>query len=172
MRFTGLAYRAHDPRWSFSPLSGAGAAIYGGRFNPKGVPALYLALDPMTALKEAVQGLAHKFEPYVLCTYEIDCEPIVDARTEPSRQEAAIELADMASPWFEDASQGREPTSWALAKRLRDAGAAGLLAPSFARAANASDVNLVLWRWGPKLPTQVAVFDPTGRLPKNQLSWA
>ena len=118
VRFAGLAYRAHDPRWSFTPLSGAGAALYGGRFNPKGVPALYLSLDPITAMKEAAQGFAHKFEPYVLCTYEVDCEPIVDARTEPSRREAGIELAEMASPWFADAREHREPSSWALSRRL------------------------------------------------------
>ena len=63
MRFQGLAYRAHNPRWSFTPLSGEGAAVHGGRFNPRGTPALYLALDPMTAIKEAAQGFARKFEP-------------------------------------------------------------------------------------------------------------
>jgi RES domain-containing protein len=66
VRFAGLAYRAHDPRWSFRPLSGEGAAVHGGRFNPRGTPALYLALDPMTAIKEASQGFAHKLEPCVL----------------------------------------------------------------------------------------------------------
>jgi RES domain-containing protein len=30
---------------------------------------------------------------------------------------------------------------------------------------------VVLWTWGPDLPHNVNVFDPTGRLPKNQLSW-
>jgi len=35
-------YRAHTPRWSFAPLSGAGAAVQGGRFNRKGIEALYL----------------------------------------------------------------------------------------------------------------------------------
>jgi RES domain-containing protein len=172
VRFTGLAYRAHDPRWAFTPLSGEGAALHGGRFNRKGIPALYLALDPITTLKEASQGFAHKFEPYVLCTYEVDCEPIVDARTEASRREAGVDLAEMDSSWFADAQGSREPASWALSRRLIGAGAAGLLAPSFAAAAAANDVNLVLWRWGPKLPTQVTVFDPSGRLPKNQLSWS
>jgi RES domain-containing protein len=28
-----------------------------------------------------------------------------------------------------------------------------------------------LWRWNGSLPHKVAVFDPSGRLPKNQLSW-
>ena len=43
--------------------------------------------------------------------------------------------------------------------------------PSFANGATADDQNLVLWRWGPDLPHQVMVYDPTGKLPKNQLSW-
>jgi RES domain-containing protein len=34
------------------------------------------------------------------------------------------------------------------------------------------DRNLVLWRWGPDLPHKVTVYDPTGKLPKNQLSWS
>jgi RES domain-containing protein len=36
------------------PLSGAGAAIGGGRFNPKGIPAFYLSLAMETALKEVM----------------------------------------------------------------------------------------------------------------------
>ncbi|TJV36829.1 MAG: hypothetical protein E5Y18_13750, partial [Mesorhizobium sp.] len=42
MRFVGTCYRAHDPRWAFKPTSGDGASSRGARFNPKGVPALYL----------------------------------------------------------------------------------------------------------------------------------
>ena len=60
------------------------------------MPALYLALDPMTAIKEAAQGFAHKFEPYVLCTYEIDCEDMADFRTEVGRRPAGVALEDMA----------------------------------------------------------------------------
>ena len=36
MRFEGLAYRAHNPRWSWAPTSGEGARLHGGRFNAKG----------------------------------------------------------------------------------------------------------------------------------------
>lgn len=171
MRFEGLAYRAHDPRWSFRPLSGEGAAVHGGRFNPKGTPALYLALDPMTAVKEAAQGFAHKFEPCVLCTYEVDCEDVVDLRWETERRTASVEQEDMACAWFAEAAAGREPASWRLARRLIASGAAGLIAPSFARGAQAHDVNLTLWRWSGRLPHKVQVFDPSGRLPKDQLSW-
>ena len=172
MRFQGLAYRAHDPRSSFKPLSGDGAAVHGGRFNPKGTPALYVALDPMTAVKEAAQGFARKFEPCVLCTYEVDCEDVVDVRGEKQRSAAGVGEEEMACPWFADAAAGAKPASWRLARRLIADGAAGILAPSFVRGATPGDVNLVLWDWSGRLPHKVAVFDPGGRLPKNQLSWA
>jgi RES domain-containing protein len=167
----GLAYRAHDPRWSFKPLSGDGAAVHGGRFNPKGTPALYVALDPMTAIKEAAQGFARKFEPLVLCSYEIDCADVVNLRSEAHRRSAGVSGDDLACAWFADAAAGGQPRSWLLARKLIAEGAAGLIAPSYVNGASADDANLVLWRWSGRLPHKVTVFDPTGRLPKNQLSW-
>jgi RES domain-containing protein len=171
LRFQGLAYRAHDARWSFKPLSGDGAAVHGGRFNPKGTPALYLSLDPMTAIKEAAQGFAHKFEPCVLCAYEIDCDDVIDLRGEKERHAASVGEDEMGCPWFAEAAAGREPASWRLARKLIAGGAAGLLARSYVHGATPADVNLILWRWSAALPHRVAVFDPSGRLPKNQFSW-
>jgi RES domain-containing protein len=107
----------------------------------------------------------------VLCTYEIDCEDVVDLRREEERQSAGVSEEDMACPWFAEAAAGREPASWRLARRLIASGAAGLIAPSFVRGAVAGDVNLVLWDWSDRLPHKVAVYDPSGRLPKSQLSW-
>jgi RES domain-containing protein len=46
-----------------------------------------------------------------------------------------------------------------------------MLVPSFVPNATAANCNLILWRWGPDLPTRVTVFDPIERLPKDQLSW-
>jgi RES domain-containing protein len=171
LRFRGTCYRAHDPRWSFRPLSGEGAAIHGGRFNPKGVAALYLALDPMTAVKEANQGFAHKIEPCVLCSYDVDCEDIVDLRTDKARGASRAASEDMAAAWFSFLAEGREPPSWRIARRLIGEGAAGILAPSYAPGATRADHNLVLWDWSDRRPHKVAVFDPSGRLPKDQLSW-
>ena len=172
MRFQGLAYRAHDPRWSFKPLSGDGAAVHGGRFNPKGTPALYVALDPMTAIKEAAQGFARKFEPCVLCTYEIDCEDVVDLRGERQRSAAGVGEEDMACPWFAEAAAGREPRrGGSLGASSPTARPASSRRASSAERPPATSIS-ILWDWSGRLPHKVAVFDPSGRLPKNQLSWA
>jgi RES domain-containing protein len=171
LRFIGTCYRAHDPRWSFKPLSGEGAAIRGARFNPKGVPALYLALTIMTAVKEANQGFAHRINPCVLCSYDLDCDDIVDLRTAADRDRAGIEHEDMACAWMGLLADGKRPPSWTIYEQLFERGVAGILAPSFAPGAVEADQNLVLWRWGEDLPHSVKVNDPSGRLPRNQLSW-
>jgi RES domain-containing protein len=171
LRFQGEAYRAHDPRWSWTPLSGDGAALRGGRFNGRGQPALYLSLTPMTAVREASAGFAHRLEPLLLCTYAVDCEDIVDLRDDAGRAAEGVGLSDLACPWALDLAEGRKPASHAVVERLADGGAAGVLVPSFAHGAAPHDQNLVLWRWGKDLPHKVEVHDPSGRLPKNQLSW-
>ncbi|MBN9046598.1 MAG: RES family NAD+ phosphorylase [Rhizobiales bacterium] len=171
MRFEGTCYRAHDPRWAFKPISGDGAAIRGARFNPKGVPALYLALSVMTAVKEANQGFAYRIDPCVLCSYEVDCRDIIDLRKPADREAAGIAFEDMACAWMSFLANGERPPSWRIHDRLVGRGAAGILVPSFAPGADDDDGNLVLWRWGKDLPHSVNVFDPSCRLPRNQLSW-
>ena len=171
MRFTGVCYRAHDPGWSFEPLSGDGAAARGARFNPRGMKALYLGLTNLTAVKEANQGLAFKIQPCVLCSYEVDCEDIADLRTERERAALDVRLEDMACAWFSFLADGKPPPSWEVVRQLLKAGHAGVLVPSFAPGAGEDDHNLVLWRWGESPPHSVRVFDPGARLPRNWRSW-
>lgn len=171
MRFQGEAFRAHDPNWSWAPLSGAGAALKGRRFNWPGLATLYLSLSFKTAFREVSAGFAHRLTPYVLCSYDVDCGDVVDLRTDADRAGNEVALDDLACAWGDALAAGREPASWVVVRRLRDRGPAGILVPSFATGAMSEDQNLVLWRWGPGLPHKVTVYDPTGKLPKNQLSW-
>lgn len=157
--------------WAFSPLSGEGAAIHGGRFNPKGMPALYMSLSIDTAVTEAAQGFAGKLEPLTICLYEVDCDGIIDLSTPESRDAAGVDLAEMEAPWAWDRAEKRKPASVAVAERLIKAGAAGILVPSFARLARPDMRNLVLWRWGRDLPNRVYAYDLSGRLPKSKMSW-
>lgn len=159
MRFTGLVYRAHNPEWAYDPMSGEGARLYGGRFNAKGVPAFYVALDVLTAILEA-SPLGAPFQPMTLCQYEVDCDDIVDYRS------ADGPIADrLATPnWRAAMLAGRTPACQALAAALIDDGAAGMLVRSYARGASSDAANLVLWRWGAARPHKVALVDDEGRL--------
>lgn len=157
--------------WSFSPISGEGAAKVGGRFNRKGDPTLYLALDIITAVNECTQGLGQRLQPLTMCEYDVDCEPVADLRTETGRAAHAIGLGELGCAWLTLSRAGREVPSWQATDRLKDASFAGMLVPSFAPGAGRESHNLVLWRWGPDLPASVIVFDPAGRLPRDQLSW-
>lgn len=171
MRFEGRCFRGHDPAWSFSPVSGEGAAITGGRFNRKGEPTLYLALDIMTAVSECTQGFSHRLQPLTMCEYDVDCAEVADLRDEDGRKRHSVELADLACGWLTCLRDRREAPSWLVADKLRKENFCGILVPSFVPGAPASHYNLVLWRWGPDLPHKVAVYDPVGRLPKDQTSW-
>ena len=170
MRFSGECFRAHDPNWSWSPLSGAGAALKGRRFNWPGLKTLYLSLNYKTVFREVSGGFAHRLTPYVLCSYDVDCDDIADLRTKVGQAASGASLTDLSCAWGDALIAGREPESWAVARRLLAEGHAGILVPSFANGATVDDRNLVLWRWG-DLPHKVTAYDPTGKLPKNQLSW-
>ena len=171
MRFVGRCYRAHDPAWSFTPLSGAGAAITGGRFNRKGEPTLYLSLDVMTSFAECTQGFTARLLPLTMCEYDVDCEDIADLRDDAARALLTIARNDLSSAWLRFQRAGRDAPSWLAADRLKASGHVGILVPSFAPGATDVDVNLVLWTWGQDLPHKVRVYDPTGRLPHDQSSW-
>ncbi len=171
MRLTGLVHRAHHPRWSFAPLSGEGAALHGGRFNPKGVPALYTSLRLETAWLEAQQAFPFKAQPMTMVAYRVDCTEVVDLTDKGSREALGVTLADLTCAWEDLASRGRTPPTWTLARRLIAEGRAGVIVPSFAAGAGARDVNVVFWRWSEEPPHQVQVVDDASRLPRDDRSW-
>jgi RES domain-containing protein len=171
VRFQGLAYRAHNPFWSFDPLSGEGAKTHGGRFNPQGRPALYLALSPTLALVEYNQGFPHRPQPVTLCAYEVDCADILDLTEAHERDRLKITLETLANPWEMHLALKQTPPTWQLAERLIQAGDAGIIVPSYARNAPEQGKNLVLWQWSNLPPHQILLIDDDNRLPKNQDSW-
>ena len=72
MLYRGKLYRALNPVYAREPLSGRGAELYGGRFNPKGMPALYASLSVMTALREANQ--VGNLQPTTLVSYDAEID--------------------------------------------------------------------------------------------------
>lgn len=167
MDYAGLLFRALNPVWARDPFSGEGAARFGGRFNPRGLPALYTSLRPETAMREANQVGA--FQPITLIAYRAEITGIVDA-TEPATLAAlGLTASELADPAWRDAMRtgGMAPTQ-RLASDLMARGYCGLLVPSYASGAAPADRNLVLWRWGKGHPARLSVIDDEGRLTPNR----
>lgn len=163
LQFQGLLYRALNPLWARDPLSGQGAALYGGRFNRVGRPALYTALSIMGAVAEANQ-IGRPFEPVTLVSYEADLGPLFDATDPLALAERQITGAELgADDWRVEMRRHGLSTSQRIAAELEGAGYIGLIAPSYARGAAPEARNLVLWHWqGPGM--KLRVIDTEGRL--------
>ncbi len=164
MRFEGIAYRILNPIYANEPTSGEGARLTGGRFNRAGVPTLYLATTVQGAADEAAHGLRDKFDPVTICSYEVDCDDIVDLSTPGERTRHGTHLRQLNCGWRDLKGRGLPVPSWELADRLISGGDAGILVPSFAVGASPGQTNLVLWRWSSRRPHRVRVYDPEGRL--------
>jgi RES domain-containing protein len=171
VRLRQTVWRAHHPRWAFAPDSGAGAVAHGGRFNRVGMPALYASLRFETAWLEAQQAFPFKAQPMTLCAYDVDCEDILDLTAAGALAARGIAPADLACPWKDLSTRGLKPPFWTITERLVAAGTAGVVVPSFAKGAVATDVNVVFWDWAPNPPHQVRVIDDDRRLPQDASSW-
>lgn len=162
IRLRDIAYRAHNPQWSWTPLSGEGARRSGGRFNRRGVPALYLSFSPLTAIRE-VQPLGRPMQPLTLCAYRVDVEPVFDATDVAHLAGVGVDAAELSCPgWRAQMLGGEIPASQALADRLLGEGYVGMRVQSFAAGADRDDVNLVMWRWGDACPIRVELIDDEG----------
>lgn len=165
MRYRGLLYRALNPVWARQPLSGRGAARYGGRFNPKGQEALYTALSPETAIREANQ--AGTLQPTTLVACRADIGPVFDTRDASALAARDLTPELLADPgWRARMNRGEPVPTQDLARTLIAEGFAGLLVRSFARGARPDDLNLVLWRWTPP-DARLELVDDEGRLTRD-----
>ena len=163
MQYRGKLYRALNPIYTRAPLSGRGAELYGGRFNPKGTPALYTSLSVITALREANQ--VGNLQPTTLVSYDAEIGQVFDSRDEQALLAVGIDAIMLAdNSWRDQMKATGETVTQAFARRLIALGHYGLLVKSFASGATADDVNLVLWTWGDALPSRLTLIDDEGRL--------
>ena len=161
-------YRYLTPKWAYLPLSGAGAASAGGRFNRPGVEALYLSAEPEAALAEYRQGSSLP-NPATLAAYHIKLADVVDLS-------AGFDPTQWGAPWIEWNCDWRwiarvdhkVPPSWRLGDEAIRSGARGLLFPA---THHAGGTNLVVFSANLTAEDRLAVHDPAGMLPKDQRSW-
>ncbi len=163
MRFQGKLFRALNPLYSREPLSGHGAELFGGRFNARGVPALYASLSVLTAIREANQ--VGNLQPTTLVCYEGDIEEVFDTRDEEALKLLGMSSSALADPsWRDQMIKDGKSRTQRFAEKLVAEGFNGLLVRSFVHGASARDLNLVLWTWGSSAPTRLRVIDDERRL--------
>ena len=156
-------YRVHSPRWARTPLSGAGAARHGGRFNRPGLRALYLSGDPMTALLEYQQDDV-LLPPGTLVTYTVTLARIVDLSGGYIDGLWSPQWAEWRCDWRALALVAKvEPPSWALGDRALASGATGILFPS-TRQSGSEALNLVIYVDHLGASDAVSYHDPGGTL--------
>lgn len=161
-----IFWRMLAPRWSHAPLSGEGAARHGGRWNPKGMPTLYMSVEFTTAIAEYEQDIG--FRPGTLCAYQVH-GAIIDLTDPTTCETLAVSSATLHCPWKRIALiDGAVPPTWDLVARLQAEGAAGIRVPS---AQHHGGRNLVIWNWNRPDGVEVKALDPLGDLPRDGQSW-
>ncbi|HBF28197.1 RES family NAD+ phosphorylase [Rhizobium sp.] len=168
MRYEGNLYRALNPVYAREPLSGRGAELYGGRFNPKGRSALYTSLSIMTALKEANQ--VGNLQPTTLVSYTAQIDRVFDSTDEALLRTRQMDEGAMADgTWRDQMKATGEARTQTFARGLIQEGFNGLLVRSFAPGAREDDFNLVLWNWA-STTCRLTLIDDENRLSRESLS--
>ncbi|WP_442578665.1 RES family NAD+ phosphorylase [Mesorhizobium sp. ASY16-5R] len=159
-------WRAFVPRWSYLPLSGEGAARFGGRWNPVGAPTIYAARELSTAWAEYNQGFVQ--HPALIARFELTGAALADLTDAAEMNRLGLSPDIHRYEWRAIMDAGEVPETHALRERLLVAGMDGVIYPSFM---SPGGTCVALWRWAEPSKARLEVVDPEGRLPKSPASW-
>ncbi len=159
-------WRAFVPRWAYMPLSGAGAAHFGGRWNAIGQPAIYAAREISTAWAEYNQGFVQ--HPALLVQFELEGASLVDLTDADTLARYGLTAEIHQCEWRMLLDQGKSVPTHDLAKRLLAHGPDGVIYPSFM---SRGGTCVALWRWNGAGAPRLRAIDPEGRLPQSPASW-
>lgn len=135
--WTGIFYRFQMIEFPTARevTSGKGAAGRGGRWNPRGVAAVYGSTTDTTALEESkandrYYGVVTK-GPRILVAIEAQVSSMLDLTSAGLRRNLKVTLKELAAEdWRKLGEAGRESQSQALGRAASCVGAGGLLACS------------------------------------------
>lgn len=118
-------------------FSGAGAAKFGGRWNPVGLEAIYASLDVITATHEAYQNFqAFGFplttiEPRVTAGGKVSLAKVLDLTDAKVRSKLGFSLKELVEEdWKAIQAIGEESWTQAIGRGAQAAGFKALIVPS------------------------------------------
>jgi RES domain-containing protein len=159
-------WRAFVPRWAHLPLSGEGAARFGGRWNPVGAPTIYAARELSTAWAEYNQGFVQ--HPALIAQLELTGANLADL-TDPETLVALQVTEDIhRCEWRDVMDRGLVPETHELRARLLAGRFHGVVYPSFM---SPGGTCVALWHWNTAGAPRLEIVDPDGRLPNTPASW-
>jgi len=161
-----VLWRAYVPRWAHAPLSGDGAARFGGRWNPAGAPTIYAARELSTAWAEYNQGFVQ--HPALIAQLRLDGARLADLTDPDVLAGLGVDEAIHHCEWRADLDAGLIPATHLVRERLLYEGHDGVIYPSFM---SPGGTCIALWHWNSKDQPKLTVTDPDGRLPKSPASW-
>jgi RES domain-containing protein len=159
-------WRAFVPRWSYLPLSGEGAARFGGRWNPVGAPTIYAARELSTAWAEYNQGFVQ--HPAIIVRFDLVGATMVDLTDAAIIRELDLRDDLHRCEWREIVASGETPETYRVRERLIAGGADGVIFPSFM---SPGGTCVAIWRWNEHGGPRLELIDPEGRLPRTPASW-
>ncbi len=161
-----ILWRAFVPRWAYLPLSGEGAARFGGRWNPVGEPTIYAARELSTAWAEYNQGFVQ--HPALIAQLALTGANLADLTEENQLEKLGVDASIHRCEWRADLEEERMPATHLLREQLVHQGFDGLVYPSFM---SRGGTCVALWHWNRSGAPDLVVVDPEHRLPVTPASW-
>ena len=161
-----VLWRAFVPRWAHMPLSGEGAARFGGRWNPVGEPTIYAARELSTAWAEYNQGFVQ--HPALIVRLKLTGARLADLTNAETLQTLGVVQDIHHCEWRDMLDKDLVPDTHRLRKRLQADAFHGLVYPSFMSPGGSC---VALWRSNAEGMPRLEIVDPDGHLPKTPASW-
>lgn len=161
-----VLWRAFVPRWAHLPLSGEGAARFGGRWNPVGSATIYAARELSTAWAEYNQGFVQ--HPALIARLELSEARLADLTDADTLAGLGVTEDIHRCEWRDAVDRGLVPQTHTLRERLLGEDWHGVVYPSVM---SPGGTCVALWRWNGTGAPRLKVVDPDHRLPKTPASW-